>query len=417
MKTRLLSLLAATVILVGCSNQEAVETSAPMPENQEAGNIRSYDEALEIARKSISLVDGSSKTRASSPRKISVNDTKVCLADTRTRTSSCADDTLMYVFNFEDNQGFAIVSANRNTEALIAVTEQGFYDPEVESDNEGFNYFMERAKDYVTQSAGRGGFIPIPETKDSVVYSNTTVGPYLTVNWGQTHPEGEYCSNGMSGYANTAIAQIMSYYESPLTISLTYPNADISVQYLNWTQMKSHQTGHGLSACPNQGIHRSIGRLLRQLGALTNSSYNTTYTQTYNSNIPSAVSSIGYQSCSWTGYNYDTGVNHLNSGHLLLLNGQSGSTSHHWVFDGYITTIQTTYHFEKSAVNQNEWILVDVTSVVYSRLCHYNWGWYGDCNGYFLSGVFNTQSAELYENQYNTVSYNFGSVVMLPVYP
>ena len=33
-------------------------------------------------------------------------------------------DTLLYVFNFEDEQGFAVVSAIRQTEGLIAVIER-----------------------------------------------------------------------------------------------------------------------------------------------------------------------------------------------------------------------------------------------------------------------------------------------------
>ena len=108
--------------------------------------IRSFDEALQIAQSSISLVDGTGQTRSGSPRKIDLNNWKIFENDLKTRANSNSNDTLMYVFNFEDNQGFAIVSASKETEGLIAVTESGSYDPSTSSNIDGFNIYMDMAK-------------------------------------------------------------------------------------------------------------------------------------------------------------------------------------------------------------------------------------------------------------------------------
>ena len=76
MKTRLLLLLAANAFFVACSNEEVAETSTPMPKIQKVSSIRSYEEALQIAQSSIQMVDGQAQTRAASPRKIALNESK-----------------------------------------------------------------------------------------------------------------------------------------------------------------------------------------------------------------------------------------------------------------------------------------------------------------------------------------------------
>ena len=190
--------------------------------------IRSFDEALQIAQSSISLVDGTGQTRSGSPRKIDLNNWKIFENDLKTRANSNSNDTLMYVFNFEDNQGFAIVSASKETEGLIAVTESGSYDPSTSSNIDGFNIYMDMAKEYIQNSmlqANGERLAPTPFRRDSLVYHHNKFGPYINVYWGQTHPEGEFCPNGVAGCSITATAQIMSYYQTPTSIDLTYENA------------------------------------------------------------------------------------------------------------------------------------------------------------------------------------------------
>lgn len=46
-----------------------------------------------------------------------------------------------------------------------------------------------------------------------------------------------------------------------------------------------------------------------------------------------------------------------------------------------------------------------------------NWGWYGNCNGYFSENVYNTDRAYQYDTNSNTVSQNYcNNLEMLSVY-
>ena len=430
MKPKHFIMLAAIAMMAACTtNEDEFDLTPEQPAKQPLSEMRSFEEALQIAQNSISLLNSGEATRASSIRKINLADFKAVMRDASTRSSEGSNDTLMYVFNFEDNQGFAIVSASKSTEGLLAVTEKGYYDPEEGSNVESFNFFMEKARDYVAK-APKLRFppdLPIIESRDSFAYEITTKGPYLTVEWGQEFPEGELCLNGLSGCTNTALAQIMSYYNYPTSIAINYPGADVSTQALNWTQMKAHQTGHELDSCQSQSTHLAISRLLRQLGEMNNSQY------LVNSNIggpltstlsimtlPQTLNTLLYTPAGWLLYDFNVIRNNLNAYHLLIVTGGSNKYGINfqmdWVVDGYI--VNTTYHYVlvHPMGNINEWIIDSVT-VTTDKLCHYNWGWYGDCNGYFASGVFDTQEATLYvgaaEHDYDFCN----GVNIIPVYP
>lgn len=418
MKSKLFIMFAAVILMAACTNEETFDSTPEQTAKQALGDIRSYDEALQIAQNSISLLNNGEDTRASSTRKINLADSKAVLRDATTRSSDGGNDTLMYVFNFEDNQGFVIVSASRRTEDLLAVTEKGNYDPEVGSEVENFNYFMEKAKEYVTKEP-KLRFppdIPVLYERDSIVSEVQRVGPYVTVLWGQTHPEGQSCPNGVAGCTNTALAQIMSYFEYPSSVYLTYNDLDSVEQVLNWTQMKEHPaTLHPISLCPYPEAHGAIANFVRQLGVLTNSSYETNpnRTGTEPGYARIALNMLGYHHSSFYIYDYNTACDSLDNQKLVLMGGGSdvNTGGHAWVFDGYMKIKTYIYHLERVSANSNEWIIVGV-DITRQNLCHYNWGWYGNCNGYFASNVFDTSAGTIYEGNH-TINNNYSENPMV----
>lgn len=417
MKTKLISIFALAIMVASCSNQELIDSDFQQPAPKQTSSIRSYEEALQIAQASIQMVDGQTQTRATSPRKISLSDSKVCLGGSITR-SETGNDTLMYVFNFEDNQGFAVVSANRATEGLIAITESGYYNPDEQSEIDGFNYYMEMAKEYIRNMRGSGLDPIIPEGRDSFAIGHSYVGPYVTVNWGYSHPEGEFCPNGICGCSNTAAAQIMSYYECPSTTPITYDNRDVNYQVFDWAQMKAHQTGHirNSNLCSSDDAHTSIARLCRQLGYIAGSNYSKpNSTSTPLTGTISAFQFFGYITNSWIPYSNASIKDTLDVGCPMLICGWDYNlqnvAGHVWVMDGYHEIANLHYWITRPYVGSDEEVayLVDTT---YSYLYHFNWGWYGENNGYFSYNVFNTELGE-YDEIHQTKNYNFNSSVVI----
>ncbi len=407
---KLLSLLVLMSFIACTSEDETLEKKSQNKAIQNVSAIRSFDEALQIAQNSISMLDGKETTRAAKPRTIDMKANKVVKAK---GTRATADkDTLMYVFNFEDNQGFTIVAAPQNVEPLIAVTEKGSYDPDVPSDIDGFNDFMENAKKYVGNRFGPGPDLPVLQGYEIKEWQYFQKGPFVTANWGEFHPEGEFCPNGIAGCMNTAIAQLMSYYETPTSVDLTYPNADISTQTLNWTQMKAHQTGHSVGGCTTTDIHQSIGRLLRQIGYITQSNYYDNQTTTFFINFPSGFLDLGYTSSGFSSYDTVQVVNQINAHHPVVMSGGGGA----WLSDGYKLTKTIVKYYERVAANINEYVLVSTTEYDHYYY-HLNWGWYGDCNGYFAKNIFDSQAATWYDGTSNN-THNFGTnIIVMTMYP
>lgn len=381
--------------------------------------IRSVDDAMIIAQQSLTMLERTTtRTDDGSTRKIDLANGIKTIVSNGTRSDGGGKDTLMYVFNFEDNEGFAIVAAPRCVEGLLAVTESGHYDLDTPSEIAGFEMFMEMAEKYVSEKTRD----PIIQLIDSVVcIGHSYVGPYVTVRWGQNRPEGEFCPNRIAGCANTALAQIMSYFQYPQSINLTYPNADKTIQQLNWTAMKAHQTGHTLNNCAvtDSATHGSIGRLCRQLGHMNNSNYNQDMTITSQSDLLACVNTLGYQTnTAWSNYNENAIRTLLNNCKPIIIFGKKPNYTigHFWVIDGYDTVTYQIYTYAHP-VGSLIWWVDSIGESFTEYLYHYNWGWYGLNNGYFNANVFDVSAVQYPDtnNNYATGTYS-NNVKFLPVW-
>lgn len=418
-----LILSLVTILVIACTNHEEI---ALTPQQSEANNssIRSFEEAFQIAQSAIPIIEGSTVTRGGCHRKIDLNGSKVYKLDATRGSSTATNDTLMYIFNFENNEGFAIVAAPKNTEGLLAITERGHFEPGTKTGIEGFDMFVDMAEEYVNRMA----LLPIDSLALVLLRTRYTshtpqAGPYIEVKWGQRYPEGEFCPNGVSGCTNTAMAQIMTYFQYPSSINLTYDERDMDTQYLNWTNMISHTTGHSLLECPSyqQDTHSMIGRLCRQLGEMNNSTYvyesGTTPASTGTNTLAYAASTfatLGYTTNPWDSIPHIDLESELDDGHILLVRGSRSGSGHAWVLDGYT---EAEYYEEIYHISGNTIIIDETFGPLYTNLYHINWGWYGMNNGYFAHNVFNTKKVIFPEGNiiFTDRNYSIG-VKFLPVY-
>ncbi len=400
----------ATVVccLFSCTNLD--EEFAPVIKNpvpQEVAKTRTLAEAIEVANNATGML-GEAKTR-SIYRSADLTNIHYVLSSPTRATGS--QDTLLYVINYTGNNGFAVVSANKGTEALLAVTENGSYNDENAQENPGLGLFMNLAEDYVSTASFDDDFqkplVPNPPGggRQQIKYVNDTtttkVDPLLEVAWGQDYPYNMYALNYKTGCANTAMAQVMSYFEHPQSIALTYDGATKSDQILNWTEMKMHKNSYN---CQHNGsCHEAIAQLMRQLGQLSNSSYiEGGGTSTTDNAVRSTLNSLGYQvPSSYTSYTYQTFYTELSNNKLIVFGGKeitsAGEFPHMWIIDG---TINYTVHMTtwQKIGNQILWTLLSDDGYFEEHYLHINWGWDGDANGYFYANIFNTMHPKEYDN-------------------
>lgn len=432
---RFLLFLTAAAMLSSCStdNYTAEILSADsVPESHVSalsGRTRSYGEALEIARRSIGIVDGTEVTRAGKAR--TIRDGR-CVTRQSTRNDGIEQtDTLVYVFNFNDNAGFSIIAANRCVSPVLVVTEQGNYEYGRPTGIEGFDNYM----DSMTEELANMPDIPIfdfpREYSETEIIKNDKIGPLCTTKWDQDGVFGAYCSNGVCGCAATAAAQIMAYWEFPDSITTTYtnknsktsptkPNLSIDIDNPNakhigetfaiqWSDIKNHKINCSSTTCEQN--HWKISALLRQIGELYNSVYYTHPTDD-SQNQTSALNSysapftkLGYiKSSILQNFNWNNVCSELNNLRPLIVGGGSGSGGHVWVLDGYIDkdVIITSYELDYIEYVGNKAVPhYKVSSVIENiqQLVHFNWGWGGECNGYFATGIsFKTTDGVKYDS-------------------
>lgn len=409
-------MIAFIVSLVCTSCQEECITPEEVSSDDSSIHFekRSYDEALAIAQESLSMLDDA-KTRSGQCRTIDLSNTQYVLSN-RTRSGQDTLDTLLYIFNFADDAGFSIVSANKAMTGLLAVTEAGNYNENALKAYTGLNMFINMAKRYSMHE--KGGLIPYCDT---LLVLNSNIGPLINVTWGQQFPEGLYCPNTIAGCATTALLQITSYFEYPTQLQLTFAQADTSSVTLNWSDMKLHTCGGSYPCsffCPaTEQAHKNIGRLSRQCTKYSSSTFyindnNTipenspllfdyhTYnalsgakTSTYLSGSRNALNQLGYSLTNTTGYSASAIRSYLKSHWLIYLSGTDYSSGnavgHGWVIDGYNDQECHIY----SHITAPPSIIV-----THKHYNHINWGWYGYFNGYFYDGVFAIGNAHAYDN-------------------
>ena len=302
---------------------------------------------------------------------------------------------------------------------LIAVVESGSYNPDSITGNPAFDTYMRMANYYVSTAKSnpetvtentntRASANPLMCRLEYDTIYNERIEPKISVRWGQESRMGQFCPNGFSGCANTAIAQIMSYYKYPNSIQLTYTGRDSNSSALDWDNMCNHVSSYWSENRDQYDIQ--IGRLARQLGELSHSTYHdaiepgtTPTTGTTPQNARSALTALGYNIGTIINYTHNqnhyidldaayTISNGLRADRLVYMFGYGTDSENHtyghaWVIDGgiYMKTIQrlmATY----DGVNWTEY-----REMATYRTClnHINWGWNGNQNGYFVATVLN----------------------------
>lgn len=339
---------------------------------------------------------------------------------TSAAVESRADDTghhTVHIFNFEDEQGYAIMSGDTRVPSLIALADSGSLNEGDVIDNPGLGIFLECAAEYIdNQTDARNvRFKPTDETNDDLrgPSENSPGGPLYSysygpwknivyhqggicpVKWGQDKPYNKYCPtvNGRpcaTGCVATAVAQLMTVYKHP---------ASYSVYSFNWNAM----TASPYAGSCTYDAQDNIARLMQQLGLKKNldMNYGVEASGAYSSNIPRTLKSFGYRNPgSRSNYSQNAVVTELKNGYPVLLDGYSYKKKilgvsvtykggHEWLAHGLLERRREVKKYKMNSLvstnYESQWYI----------LCNWGWGRHFS-NGYYLSSVFNAKAGPTY---------------------
>lgn len=293
MKLKVLFMLFV-LLLTACGQNEDLR----IPEQTKPERIRgrSVDEAIEIACSVKDAVSADSRNNNTVKVKILTNNA----------SRSEVLDTLIYIVEFEDN-GFVMVSKPMTVKPILGIIEEGAFDDFSTVTNPGFQNLITNAKSYVESASS--GFSPIVDIRpfyyNDTIYFFNQIKPRVTVKWNQGWPENIYTPNKLAGCGPVAMGMVLSFFEKPKQMALTFSGADKSNITLNWASLKKHTTSNlgknpsnsemttHYNGCANDESHKDLGRFMRQLGELSNSDYSSpSATSTYFDNATTVLRNL-----------------------------------------------------------------------------------------------------------------------------
>ena len=299
-------------------------------------------------------------------------------------------DTAFYVFNTAN--GFVMVAADRCATPILGYSDEGQFDihnipiqmPEylqgfVEQIAYGINNLTE--EDETTSQRWQ-------EVRSSGHLRNTRnnnhVDPLITANWGQGCYYNVMCpefSDGDCGHAKvgcvaTAMGMIMHYWGYPSHGTGSWNGVNFGETTYNWENMPNQ-----LGQNSTQEEVNAVATLLWHCGIAVHMAYSGNSSAAFSYDVPYALSHyFNYSVGSWDDLEdwsqeeqLERIKNNLNTLCPLYFNSVSEipqHTGHGWVCDGYDS----------------------------SDLLHFNWGWSGLGNGYYVLNAHNVTGYEFNNN-------------------
>lgn len=411
----LCTLWCLTLIISSCSNEDTIAEMPGYENTVQTTTKISIEEAQSDLETLIGdLYASNSRTGNNSNLKKIKSSYSLSVVPQNSRAGE-SETTEIHIFNFENNEGYAIMSGDNRLPSLISITDSGTLEDDEEIDDPGVALFLEGMENLNNDRNQDNSHCPVFDDTDgssnggssvnlynvygdwkNIVYNNYGVCP---VKWDQGSPYNNYCpiKNDIPTYTGcvaTAVAQLMACFN--------YPNSYNGFNF-SWDEMTSNK--YGYSCSPNG--QNDIARLMQQLGSSENLNvtYGTDSSSAKSKNIIRTLKSFGYtQSGTLSDYKTENVIEDLKKGYGVLICGYSNKTvtrvlgikvktkysgGHQWLAHGLLERKREIEHYTTAGTYVNS----SYESQWYP-LC--NWGWSGHRDGYYLSAAFDTNSGYVF---------------------
>ena len=473
MKNFYLILFAAAMLVTACTRDlDKFGAKSPASAN-DVNNIDftiPIEEAIEELNSALDIIDGQqmvaggrAKVMFSGSRR-QIGKVSVIYGDMPVlmRTSNTPDgmqkaqgkthkDSLLYIVDFENNAGCAVLAADRRIkDKILAITESGSfnnmdstmfpptYKQGMYADSElmkGFSLYNADVDDYYVA----GEFTPLyfcdnfakycltqckdddwknipSDPHENIKYvvgewqTKEKIAPMLTTVWHQNSPFNDNApmknwffwdkkKRSPAGCFPIAIAQIIAYHEMM---------SECNGYKLNWDSIKKNLYVYNNPDDKGASYEykRAVAYLLQFLSISCRAKHTPDFTFVFPHNARKTMAFI-YGNAT-THCSYDNGVvyNMLKKNKPALVCAISKIfDGHAWVVDGYLYRAQPVICIRNRDGKERR-----DTTYREQQLVHCNWGWGGSCNGYYSQGVFNTKNGavevEKDHNEKNDDEYN-----------
>lgn len=426
---RLTSILMVgfAITAVSCMKETTMENPVEKTtENNSIGTITKA-EALNYLDRLLQDLYGVTKSRAPEYDKDNVEVlTKEELATTKagaTPVTGTLTDTVLYIVNFKDNNGYAILSAMTSAaNPVFCVTEAGQISPEdfmaadeylqsispIDEPVDNITndpYFNDMGKIFVPAAIlskiysgdltiklpdddeEDGGNDQHTRLYDTVVVSK--VGPFLETKWTQWSPFNDFLNNPdiPAGCVAIATAQILAYNE-------VAPKDNFDEHPYDWDLMKTVYNYKDINHKGSSEAQKLVSAFAKEVGKRENCRirYRKNGSYGYADGAKRTFKNYGYKNVhKYINFNKRTKeqvINQIKRGLPVYIDAWDARFSGHaWVIDGLF--VRNIYYASTGKLKEQQ------------NMFHCNWGWNGTSDGYYIQGIFDT-SERIDEDEIDT---------------
>lgn len=380
-------LLALTAI-VGCTNSEY--DLSPIIESAKVNTTRiSQDSAIENL---LQVMEFRSSQTKSSELQIK-NVYSVGSSDFNAATRSDTDitvDSLLYIVNFENDEGFAVVAADTRVPAdVLAIVDEGNASPSDFTDitsEEDFPFYLISSYAFTGLTDSTEIFEPSVDLDTNIgsipaeyvesywvseIYLTGIIETMLTSRWSQWTPFNDFqSSNFPAGCVPIAAAQIFAYNAYPSTISYEGRELDL-------TKIRDYESPYTIEE------KADLSAFVKFVSKDMNVDYGASGSDSKAKHVKSFFSEYYNNVNKYTGYQEDLILDMLNAGRPVYIDCERGFfvSGHAWVIDGKFILNDILKRYECGT----DKLLGRYGT--YTTYLHCNWGWGGQNNGYYESGM------------------------------
>lgn len=322
-----------------------------------------------------------------------------------------------YVFGYEKEQGFSIVSADKRLQPVLAYSDSGSIS--LDSSNPGLEKYLSNMNYYISElryspdafSKGRSKAMNTKQQEGfreanpnviadgwygkqdantrlgDCIYSGyiEIIGPLIGTRWSQLCPHNEFnpwkdnaCRRAPAGCGPVAVSQLLYYYRKNLR-PLSYNGQYIDFNKMSKSVVRNYdydkETWYDMPA-------PDISRLSRLVGNKIVLDWGKDYTMSAPSRIPDFLKSLGFSTSYKSDWHHSTVKREIRAGRPVIVKAADPNS---WEF--FIS------------FNQHIWLIEGYQYRPCSNTEYYrfNWGWRGRDNGWYTIYDWRPASSDLNE--------------------
>lgn len=390
-KSFLISIFASLLLLASCSSDSDITEPISNAEMANNSRIITPKQAESFGDKAINAIFSNedfyrTKSGETSQTRLKKRGTENLTAKSVPILSKDGK-TVLYAINFGENNGFMIISADKEAPfSMLAFNDSGHFDENKLDKNNPFFVWLEEQSEKVAKELERTPNLSDEKYgiwKDMDGSTKDTEIEIELVNNIPAETKGRHKGSWNLEYESpfsTVKNSLWGQREGGYNIDAKVPGAlagcpAVAIGLLCKTHRYPNNYDYsGMPDVLNTNVSNPISVMFRDIAdKIPNYKWGVNGSGALPNDILTGLHKVGYTKAKLGNYDFNTVYNNIKAWHPVLLAGYQGGGGHIWICDGYM---------EKTWKVTRRFLWKKKTWYEYQDMLYMNWGWNGSENGW-----------------------------------